>query len=240
MRRSLLDLKEKVKKVLPYWVRRPLRLAFEFGLRIGQRFRLPPKYEEKVAAEVEEGLSEFQNHKDDEPLNESAPPSWDFVETATQELIRKTIGFSQWEYVVDQVNLLPAPELLSLGSGPCGIEISLAERFQTSYHYHCMDLNKRLLDMGKKQADQKGLNLTVQEMDLNRIVLEAEKYDIITAFASLHHLIELESVLCCRKSGSEAGGTVHSSGRDHAERPANVAGDVRRGQDNLDAAAGQV
>ncbi len=189
-----MNLKKIAKKILPYWVRRPFRLAYEFCLRTSWKFRLPPKYDEKVAAEVEDYLNKYHGFDVQEPLIEPVPASWDYVETGTQTIIRNEIGLSQWEYVIHRANEIPSPALLSLGSGPCGIEISLAEKFRTSYSYHCLDLNERLLTLGKNQAVRKGLNLTVQTMDLNRITIEPAQYDIITAFASLHHLIELERV----------------------------------------------
>jgi SAM-dependent methyltransferase len=199
-------LRKAIAPFLPRWLKRLLRGGyqtlspwFKRLLRGGYRKCReiihpppPPTYEDKVAEEIREFAEKYASHSEDEPLVERAPASWDYVITATQNLIREKVGFSQWEYIVHQANQIEAPEMLSLGSGPCGIEIYLAERITSAYHYHCLDINGQILKMGKKQAEKKGLNITVQEMDLNRIKLEPNKYDIITAFASLHHLAELE------------------------------------------------
>ncbi len=203
LKSRLLGCKRAVTRHLPRWSKRPFRIVYEHGLTTAwgirrwiknRRSRSPLSYEERINEEIADGVRKFQSHRDGAPLYEPAPPSWDYVEAATRQLIREQTGFNQWEYVVHQANQIEAPEILSLGTGSCGIEIGLAEGMTTSYRFHCIDLNDQILALGKKEIDKRGLNITVQAMDLNRIVLNSEKYHIITAFASLHHLIELERV----------------------------------------------
>lgn len=174
-----------------------LKLKIPAGL-IGSKTliksQISTEYEERMAQEKKEYLEKYAEFTEDEPLFERTSDSWGYIEQATQKLIREKVGFSQWEYVINQASQIEKPEMLSLGSGPCGVEISIAEKITSNYHYHCLDLNEELLGIGKKQIEKKGLNISTEPMDLNLISLEEKKYDIITAFASLHHLNELERV----------------------------------------------
>lgn len=176
---------------------RKLNLKLPIELSVLNTILIPHKsdiYEKRIAQEKKEYIEKYADYSKDEPLFEKTSDSWGYVEQATQRLIREKVGFSQWEYVIHRANQIEKPEMLSLGSGPCGIEISLAEKIISNYHYHCLDLNEQILEIGKKQIEKKGLNITVESKDLNFIGLEENKYDIITAFASLHHLTALEEI----------------------------------------------
>lgn len=187
-------MKSLIAPYVPYRVKRFLKTLYANEPISLENSIKPKSYDERMTEEKKHYLEMYKDRAEDEPLFERAPASWGYLERATERLIRSKIGYSQWEYIVHQANQMEAPQMLSLGSGPCGVEMGLAEKITSNYHYHCIDLNEHVLAIGQRQMEKRGLNMTVQAMDLNFIELETEKYDIITAFAALHHLDELEKI----------------------------------------------
>jgi SAM-dependent methyltransferase len=57
-----------------------------------------------------------------------------------------------------------------------------------------MDLNPGLLDLGRERARELGLDMEFVPADLNTVSLPVAEFDVVYCAASLHHVIELESV----------------------------------------------
>jgi len=116
---------------------------------------------------------------------------------AFQERVKKTIGKNVWDYTISAVNRfdkLPSVRILSIGSGPGGTEIYLANRFTVNYSMDCIDINENLLKLGKQKATSEGLKINFIQQDINQLQLQKEYYDIIFAHASLHHMINHEHI----------------------------------------------
>ncbi len=90
-----------------------------------------------------------------------------------------------------------ATRLLSLGSGNCDLEISLAvqmrERGYNGFILDCCDLNPAMLERGRIAAHEAGVadRLTFTAGDLNAWN-PVNDYDVILANQSLHHILKLE------------------------------------------------
>jgi len=86
-------------------------------------------------------------------------------------------------------------KILSLGSGPGGMEIGLAVKFKINFQMDCIDINERLLALGQKKAKSLNLNLNFIQQDINKLKLAKEEYDLVLAHASLHHMINHEHIV---------------------------------------------
>lgn len=98
-------------------------------------------------------------------------------------------------------------KLLSLGSGECAHEIELGAYANFS-EITCVDINQANLDLGKKNANERGLkNMKFLNADVNKDKLPQEYYDIVFFSHSLHHFEEIEKLLeqkvkpCLRPGG---------------------------------------
>lgn len=99
--------------------------------------------------------------------------------------------------------------VLSLGSGYCGHELELAERFTRPYVIHCTDINPDLFTAARERAAEQGLNLTFATADLNFPSIEPGSYDLIFAHAAIHHAINLERLFAAVAAGLTPNGLFH-------------------------------
>jgi len=115
--------------------------------------------------------------------------------------MENSIGISSFEaLVIKYINLIkqekPEKEikLLSLGSGNCDIEINLALSCNFQGEFYCYELNPKMLERAKQNANERGINnfIFIQD-DINKIKIQ-EKFDIVLAIQSLHHFVELEHI----------------------------------------------
>lgn len=102
-------------------------------------------------------------------------------------------GRDLWKYVEHFVNNRKFTKILSIGSGPCAVEMEIAQNFTADYHMDCLDLNENLINFATAKAKHKKFNLNPMIADVNEIAFE-EEYDLIMAVASLHHFITLENI----------------------------------------------
>ncbi len=138
---------------------------------------------------------EYQHHGQDDVLVQRVPPVWQLLEKKVEQLIRmETGGFFLQDYIASVMNPRPAPRMISLASGPCGLELDIAGHLQGDYEIVCVDINQGLLDRGLEQARRKGLHLTARVADCNHLDIEEGGYDVVMAFASLHHFVDLEKI----------------------------------------------
>ena len=112
---------------------------------------------------------------------------------AFQERARKVAGTTVWDYVVECVNSRSYTRILSLGSGTCALETSLATRFKKSHKLVCIDVNPEIINRGVQMAAAKGVSITPVVQDLNSLKLD-QTFDMVLAHAVLHHLVELEHI----------------------------------------------
>lgn len=158
-----------------------------------------PDYQARVKAEIEHYTKVFDEPKALETLTQVIPASWLNMEgRASQRIALANGGRNTFDEVVEFVKANGGGRLLSLGSGPGGQEMKVARRIAEAgfnYEFVCMDLNPHLAELGQKRADADGLRFRFIITDLNDIHLGSDEYDVIIAFASLHHLINLEQIL---------------------------------------------
>ena len=126
-------------------------------------------------------------------LMQPVPASWIEVETRASSLVRQTTGSDLSGHVLSRLRAAQQKRMLSLGSGPGGIELAFAREARTA-SITCMDLNPELARLGQERANQEGLNVAFEICDLNTINLPNQEYDIVFCHASLHHVLELEHV----------------------------------------------
>lgn len=156
-----------------------------------------PEYERLKREEIEhynkiflEDQGEAGKHAR-ESLQQPVPPAWIEVETRAAELVRARTGADLMGHVLLHLRSASGVRMLSLGSGPGGIELSLAREARDA-RITCIDLNPSMIELGQERAIQEGLPVEFQTGDLNQIELEAASCDIVFCHASLHHVLELE------------------------------------------------
>jgi len=128
-----------------------------------------------------------------ETLQQPVPRSWIEIETRASALVIARTGADLMGHVLARLQGSDGVRMLSLGSGPGGIELSLARQAPSS-KITCIDLNPSLVELGQQRADQEGLPVLFRTGDLNLIELDSAAYDVVFCHASLHHVLELERV----------------------------------------------
>jgi len=146
-----------------------------------------PEYDEHVQAEIEH----YRDKYNQATLLQTVPQSWIEVEQRSSKLIRAATGDDIAGHVVSRLKQRPGVRMLSLGSGPGGVEIFLAQHARDA-EIVCLDVNPEVLELGRQRAKEFGLNINFQHADLNTIELPVLEFDIVLCYAALHHIIELE------------------------------------------------
>jgi len=135
-----------------------------------------------------------------EDLTEKENSGIKYLQHCMQEKIKQIVGQYVWDYMISSVNEkaeknYPSPvKILSIGSGPGGAEMYMAEKFLSNYYFECIDINKEMLSLGQKKASSSGLKMKFIQQDVNQLSLPANTYDIVFAHASLHHIMDHEHV----------------------------------------------
>jgi len=146
---------------------------------------------------------EYRNHleqeklayegKFDENLLLPSAAGLKYIHTKFQERVKKKIGKTIWDYTISLVNKKgkenpkESVTILSLGCGPAGTEINMAKKFVVNYSMDCVDINTKLLEQGKKEAETQHLKMQFIQKDIN-------EYDVVFAHAALHHMINHEHI----------------------------------------------
>jgi SAM-dependent methyltransferase len=163
------------------------------------------EYKRHVEEEIQHYSSIYSSAEAQESLVQPVPGAWIEVERRSQELVRLLTGNDEIGHVVKRLSERADVRLLSLGSGPCGVEIDLARRARSS-SIHCIDINAQLLELGRARALSEGLHITTEVVDLNAVELPPEAFDYVFCHAGLHHLIELEHLARQIRSTLRPGG----------------------------------
>lgn len=124
-------------------------------------------------------------------LVEPSPESWLEVERRLAELIRRAAGDDVSGHLLRRLKVRPKVRMLSLGSGPGGVELELARQAPEA-DYVCMDFNETLLALGQRHAEEAQLPVRFAKADLNTVRLPVGEFDLVFCHASLHHVLELE------------------------------------------------
>jgi ubiquinone/menaquinone biosynthesis C-methylase UbiE len=167
------------------------------------------EYEKHKKAEIEhyaEVFSGFSNATEERPLFQPVPPSWIEIETRATELIKRSTGNDVTGHLIQRLRPENGKRMISLGSGPGGIELSIAA-VVPGIDITCTDFNPVLLDLGRQRASKQGAAVRFEQMDLNSVTLPKAEFDIVFCHAALHHVIELErlaeQIRRCLRPGGE-------------------------------------
>src|SRR5436853_2780328 len=133
------------------------------------------EYEEHVRAEIEHYGSIFGEGKGQETLMQPVPASWVEAESRAEHLIRRMTGDDECGHVVRHLKRRSGSRMLSLGSGPGGVEINLAQRVPFA-EIVCTDINGELLTLGRQRAQDLELNVKFEVSDLNYIDLSPRDF----------------------------------------------------------------
>ena len=155
-------------------------------------------YERHLEQEIQEysrvhGGSGEAVHETNIPLIEPAAASWLDMQGRAATRIRAATGNDMHGHVLSRLRAREGVRMLSLGSGPGGLELQFA-REAPSTKIVCIDLNASLLEKGCSQAASEGLAVEFRQGDLNTILLPPGEFDLVFCHASLHHLLELEHI----------------------------------------------
>ena len=86
-------------------------------------------------------------------------------------------------------------EILGLGSGSCNQTFNLARTLDSEYRIRCINDDKAAVDAARRRDETEGLNVELEEADLNTIKIDPGRYHLILAHAILCDVIELEHLL---------------------------------------------
>jgi SAM-dependent methyltransferase len=142
-----------------------------------------------------------------ETLMQPVPATWIEVERRASELVREQTGFDLSGHVLNELRKRPNAEMLSLGSGPGGVELSFA-REAPDAGITCYDLNPDLVSLGRERAMSEGLRARFEVADLNFIELGENTADVVFCHAALHHVVELERLAAQIKRALRPGGSL--------------------------------
>jgi SAM-dependent methyltransferase len=149
------------------------------------------EYDALVRDEIAHYGSIYKEGEGRGTLLQPVPPVWTELEARVAAMVRQLTGDDVYGHVTRRLKDRPGARMLSLGSGPGGREIELAGRIGAAAVV-CADINPELLALGRQRAEERRLNLSFVEADLNTIELPAGEFDVVFCYASLHHVIELE------------------------------------------------
>lgn len=164
-------------------------------------------YEEHLREEIDHYAKIFESEEGQARLVQPVPASWSEVETRAAELVRVTTGGTSSGHLLARTRSRPGFRVLSLGSGPGGVELSLAEQCRDA-EILCVDVNPGLLALGRRRAEEKELTVRFEEADLNTLELPPDSFDLVYCHASLHHVLELERLVDQIRRALRTGGEL--------------------------------
>jgi len=105
------------------------------------------------------------------------------------------------EEVAHQANRHENPRILSLGCGYGGMELQVAQRLKEPYEMIAVDLNPSIYGEAQRRAEAEGLNVKFHAIDLNFADFRPASFDLIYAYASVHHVLNLEHIFTAIYNG---------------------------------------
>ena len=151
-------------------------------------------YSDRVENEIKHYKQIFKHG-----LFQEVPPVWTAVERKFSDKIKLNTGVADLpEYIARHTRGRKKIKLLSLGAGACGVELvmiaPLLKQQGTEVELISVDINDGILGQAKAEADKRGVNFTGMAQDINKLSLEKNSYDIIMAYAALHHFENMNGV----------------------------------------------
>lgn len=151
-------------------------------------------YSARMETEIEHYKEIFKDS-----LFQPVPPVWNKVEEAFAKKIKQATGAAGLpEYIARYAKGKKRLKVLSLGSGSCGVELAilapLLKRQGTVMTLTSVDINQQILDQAMAEAHKRGVKFEGIVQDINKLKLKEDTYDVIMAYAALHHFENLELV----------------------------------------------
>jgi ubiquinone/menaquinone biosynthesis C-methylase UbiE len=164
------------------------------------------EYQRKMESEIKHYQDVFKDS-----LFVPVPTIWRKVEDHFSNSIEDQTGVRKlWEYVARHVNGKSHISLLGLGSGACGIELErirpLLSAQNVEMELTCIDINEQVLEQAKSEAHSRNTDFRAVVQDINEITIEPNRYDVIVAYAALHHFVELDHIASEINKGLSPGG----------------------------------
>lgn len=159
------------------------------GLKPGTR-----DYEERLREEIDHYGKVFESEEGKARLMQPVPASWNELETRAAEIVRATTGDTPMGHMLARMQSRPGFRVLSVGSGPGGVELWLADQCRGA-EILCLDVNPGVLELGRRRAQEKRFAVRFEEADLNGVELPRDEFDLVFCHASLHHVLELERLV---------------------------------------------
>jgi 2-polyprenyl-3-methyl-5-hydroxy-6-metoxy-1,4-benzoquinol methylase len=151
-------------------------------------------YNDRVQNEIKHYKQIFKHS-----LFQEVPPVWTAVETKFSDKIKLSTGVADLpQYIARHVKGRKKIKILSLGAGACGVELlilaPLLKAQGTEMELISVDINDDILGQAKAEADKRGVNFRGLAQDINKLTLEKDTYDVVMAYAALHHFENMERV----------------------------------------------
>ncbi|MEG6513038.1 class I SAM-dependent methyltransferase [Desulforamulus ruminis] len=151
-------------------------------------------YEDKLKNEICFYENAFKGR-----MGASAPEIWARVEEHFANAVEAVTGVRNlYQYVARHVQGKAAVSILGLGSGACGNELDgiapLLKNQNCKVELTCVDINEKILQQAAEEAAKRQVDFQPLTSDINQIQLKPERYDVIVAYASLHHFVELDHI----------------------------------------------
>lgn len=170
-----------------------------------------PEYQRLAREEIQHYtdifLGEAASPSAQTTLFQPVPASWVRVEERAATLVRSATGFDLGGHVLNRLRSKGSVRMLSLGSGPGGVELAYA-RQAPGADITCIDLNPDLVRLGQQRAGEEGLRVSFEVGDLNVIELPRDQFDFVFCHAALHHVLELERLAEQIQRALRAGGEL--------------------------------
>ncbi|HEX3863188.1 MAG TPA: methyltransferase domain-containing protein [Stellaceae bacterium] len=151
------------------------------------------EYIEHVREEIEHYGRIYESEDAREILMQPVPNAWTELELRASALIKETTGNDLLGQLIDRLRGHENSRMLSLGSGPGGVEIEVAQSVPAT-EVVCMDINPDLLELGRQRAEERSVAMQFLPTDLNTVILPPKAFDVVFCHAALHHVIELEAL----------------------------------------------
>ena len=131
--------------------------------------------------------------------------AWDYNYEYLKERIH---GTTFWIEVANHANLVDNPRLLSLGCGYGGVDLRVAQKLRRPFELIAVDLNPTIFREALSRAKAEQWNISFKCVDLNFVEIQPASFDVIYAFASLHHVLNLEHLFSAIHRGLKDGGRL--------------------------------
>jgi SAM-dependent methyltransferase len=132
-------------------------------------------------------------------LSQEVPSVWYLAEQQFADAIERKTGYRNlYQHVAAHVDGRSTVDLLGLGSGACGNELDgiapLLRNQGTSLQLTCVDINAEILGQAGREAAARDVAFTPIVQDINELSLEPASFDVIVAYAALHHFVNLDRI----------------------------------------------